>query len=62
MERLGSGIAGLDALGEQLTRTVAQSQESLTADPTTFLHMYVRLENLFFAESDENPTPIFIDW
>jgi len=62
VERLGSGIAGLDALGEQLTRTVAQAQEGLTATPTTFLHMDVRLENLFFAGSDENPTPIFIDW
>lgn len=52
----------LHTLGERVMRTVVNAQERLTSPPTTFLHLDVRQENLFFAGTDEDPEPIFIDW
>ena len=61
VERL-EGASVLGTLGEQVMRTVSKAEERLASPPATLLHLDVRQENLFFAGSDENPVPIFIDW
>lgn len=56
------GDSKLEATGEQIMLTVGESEKKLASPPTTLLHMDIRLENLFFAGSAENPEAIFIDW
>jgi hypothetical protein len=59
---LAADVAGMDQFGLEMANRYAADAEQGSTEPITLLHTDVRASNLFFEESPEGPSPVFIDF